>query len=47
MNVVDVTDPKNPGILVQVPAENNALRFNSLSMSGNILAVARQTQSAG
>jgi hypothetical protein len=47
MSVVDVTDPKNPGILVQVPAENNAVRFNSLSMSGNILAVARQTQSAG
>jgi hypothetical protein len=45
--VVDVTDPREPGLLAQVPAENEHVRFNSLSMSGDILVVARQTQRFG
>jgi hypothetical protein len=47
MSVLDVTNPRNPGVLAQVPAENDHTRFNSLSMSGDILAVARQTADPG
>ena len=47
MSVVDVTNPRNPGVLLQVPAENDHTRFNSLSMSGDLLAVARQTVDPG
>jgi len=47
LNVVDVTDPREPVVLAQMPAENDHVRFNSLSMSGNILVVARQTQQPG
>jgi hypothetical protein len=47
MSVLDVTNPRNPGVLAQIPAENDHTRFNSLSMSGNILAVARQTVDPG
>lgn len=47
MSVVDVTDPREIGVLAQVQAENDHVRFNSLSMSGNILVVARQTQQPG
>ena len=47
MSILDVTNPRNPGVLAQVPAENDHTRFNSLSMSGNILAVTRQTVEPG
>src|SRR5438270_4274079 len=47
MSVMDVTNPRNPGVLAQIPAENDHTRFNSLSMSGTILAVARQTVDPG
>ncbi|HLY68046.1 MAG TPA: hypothetical protein VKU60_21075 [Chloroflexota bacterium] len=47
LNVVDVTNPRDIGLLAQIPAENDHVRFNSLSMSGNILVVARQTQQPG
>lgn len=47
MSVVDVTDPRNIGVIAQIPAENEHVRFNSLSMSGNLLVVARQTQEFG
>jgi len=47
MSVVDVTNPKEPAVLKQIPAENPKVRFNSLSMSGNILVVARQVQDRG
>jgi hypothetical protein len=47
MSVVDVTNPRDPGVLAQIPAENDHTRFNSLSMSGDILVVARQTAEPG
>ncbi|MBV8084391.1 MAG: hypothetical protein JO247_06210, partial [Chloroflexi bacterium] len=47
LDVVDVTDPREPELIAQVPAENEHVRFNSLSMSGDILVVARQTQRVG
>jgi hypothetical protein len=47
LDVVDVTDPREMGILAQISAENDHVRFNSLSLSGNILVVARQTQQPG
>jgi hypothetical protein len=42
-----VTYPRNPCVLLQVTAENDHTRFNSLSMSGDLLAVARQTVDPG
>ncbi len=49
MSVVDVTDPTSPGVIAQIPAENggNGVRFNSLSMSGDILVVAREQTNKG
>jgi hypothetical protein len=47
LNVVDVTNPREIGVLAHIPAENDHVRFNSLSMSGNILVVARQTVKPG
>ncbi|HLG70176.1 MAG TPA: hypothetical protein VK009_07100 [Chloroflexota bacterium] len=43
LHVVDVTDPREPAVLAQIPAENDHVRFNSLSMTDDILVVARQT----
>src|SRR5437879_1449499 len=34
---MDVTDPKNPGVIAEVPVEHNEVRLNSLSLSGDIL----------
>src|SRR5581483_2967538 len=47
MHVVDVTNPANIGVLAQLPEEHEYVRWNSLSMSGNILAVARQSLTHG
>jgi hypothetical protein len=47
LSVLDVTDPADVGVLARLPAENDHVRFNSLSMSGDILVVARQTQRPG
>ena len=47
LSILDVTDPANPGVVGQMAAENGHVRFNSLSLSGNILTVARQTQKVG
>jgi len=47
LSVLDVTNPGDVGVLARVPAENDHVRFNSLSMSGDILVVARQTQRPG
>ncbi|MDE3078202.1 MAG: hypothetical protein KGJ86_22490, partial [Chloroflexota bacterium] len=47
LNIVDVSDPAEIGVVAQIPAENDRVRFNSLSRSGDIRVVARQTQQAG
>jgi hypothetical protein len=47
MSIVDVTDPKKPQVLKYVQAENGDARFNSLSMTGDVLVVARQTTRIG
>jgi hypothetical protein len=44
---VDVTDPRNPKVVVQTELPQSFMRSNSLELSGNILAVAYQTQKAG
>ena len=41
---VDVTDPRNPKVIVQTELPNMFMRSNSLDLSGDILAVAYQTQ---
>ena len=40
---VDVTDPKNPKVVVQTDLPHNNMRSNSLDLCGDILAVAYQT----
>ena len=47
LDVVDVTDPREIGLLAQIPAEADHVRFNTLSMSGTVLVVGRQTQKPG
>lgn len=44
---VDVTDPKNPRLIVQTDLPHMQLRSNSLDVWGNILAVAYQTKIVG
>lgn len=44
---VDVTDPKNPKVVVQTNLPTSHMRSNSLEISGNIMAVAYQTQKVG
>lgn len=44
---VDVTDPKNPRVVVQTELPHSYMRSNSLEVTGNIMAVAYQTQKAG
>ncbi len=46
-SVVDVTAPAHPVVLAQVPVEADFVRCNSLALSGNVLAVARQTEKVG
>ena len=41
---VDVTDPRNPKVLVQTELPHMKVRSNSLDVSGNLMAVAYQTQ---
>ena len=43
---VDVTDPRNPRVVVQTELPHNKVRSNSLDITGNIMAVAHQTQTA-
>jgi hypothetical protein len=48
LSVVDVTNPKAPVLLVQLPSPGPAVtRCNSLGLSGNVLAVANQTLKVG
>ena len=44
---VDVSDPRNPKVVVQTDLPQAHMRSNSLEMSGDILAVAYQTQKKG
>jgi hypothetical protein len=48
LSVVDVTDPKAPALVAQLPSPGPAVtRCNSLGLSGNVLAVANQTLKVG
>jgi hypothetical protein len=44
---VDVTDPRKPKVVVQTDLPESFMRSNSLELSGDIMAVAYQTQKAG
>src|SRR6267154_771922 len=44
---VDVSDPRNPKVIVQTELPQAYMRSNSLEMTGDILAVAYQTQKVG
>ena len=44
---VDVSDPRNPKIVVQTDLPQSYMRSNSLELTGDILAVAYQTQKVG
>ncbi len=44
---VDVTDPREPRVLVQTELPHMKVRSNSLDVSGNLMAVAYQTQAPG
>ena len=44
---VDVSDPRNPKVIVQTVLPQAHMRSNSLEMSGDILAVAYQTKKKG
>ena len=41
---VDVTDPKNPRVIVQTELEHMKVRSNSLDVVGNLMVVANQTK---
>src|ERR687890_750986 len=44
---VDVSDPRNPKVVVQTALPHNNVRSNSLEITGDILAVAYQTKQPG
>jgi len=44
---VDVSDPRNPTMVVQTDLPQSHMRSNSLELTGDILAVAYQTQKVG
>src|SRR5712691_4751169 len=44
---VDVSDPRKPKLVVQTDLPESFMRSNSLELSGDIMAVAYQTQKAG
>ena len=44
---VDVSDPRKPQVVVQTALPASHMRSNSLELTGNVLAVAYQTQKAG
>ena len=44
---VDVTDPKNPKVIVQTDLPHERVRSNSLDVVGDIMAVAYQTKKVG
>ena len=48
LSVIDVTNPRAPSLLAQLPSPGPGVtRCNSLGLSGNVLAVANQTQKVG
>src|SRR5580765_4242675 len=44
---VDVTEPRNPKVVVQTDLPHKKMRSNSLEVSGNLMAVAYQTSELG
>ena len=44
---VDVTDPKNPKVIVQTDLPHERVRSNSLDVVGDLMAVAYQTKAVG
>jgi len=44
---VDVSDPRDPKVVVQTALPQSHMRSNSLDVSGDIMAVAYQTQKKG
>src|SRR5665213_3444445 len=44
---VDVSDPRNPKVVIQTDLPHAQVRSNSLEVSGDIMAVAYQTQKKG
>ena len=44
---VDVSDPRKPKVVVQTDLPQAYMRSNSLEVSGDIMAVAYQTQKRG
>jgi hypothetical protein len=44
---VDVSDPRNPKLVVQTDLPQAFMRSNSLELTGNVMAVAYQTQKPG
>jgi len=44
---VDVSDPRRPTVVIQTDLRQSFMRSNSLEISGNLMAVAYQTQKAG
>jgi hypothetical protein len=44
---VDVSDPRKPKVIVQTDLPESFMRSNSLELTGDIMAVAYQTQKAG
>jgi hypothetical protein len=44
---VDVTDPRNPNVVVQTVLPQSYMRSNSLELTGDIMAVAYQCQKVG
>src|SRR5260370_7266595 len=44
---VDVSDPRQPKVVVQTDLPESYMRSNSLEITDNVMAVAYQTQKAG
>jgi hypothetical protein len=47
LSVIDVTRPQEPTLVTQINVEADFVRCNSLSLSGNTLAIAHQTEKVG
>ncbi|HLY45850.1 MAG TPA: hypothetical protein VKQ73_09755 [Stellaceae bacterium] len=46
-SVIDVTKPKHPQVIAQIPVEAEFVRCNSLGLAGTTLVVAHQTEKPG
>src|SRR5215831_16439482 len=48
VSIIDVTNPKSPALVNQLPSAGRGVaRCNSLSLSGNVLAIANQVNAVG